>query len=109
MLELLTTEPGLQLYTGNFLTGALLGKDRRLYRQGDGIALETQHFPDSPNHPQFPSTRLEPGQVFSSTTIYRFLTMSSRDIAKSDVGTTRLPEGEIIPGQLRTQPGMDGA
>jgi aldose 1-epimerase len=109
VLELLTTEPGLQLYTGNFLTGALLGKDRRLYRQGDGIALETQHFPDSPNHPQFPSTRLEPGQVFSSTTIYRFLTMSSRDIAKSDVGTTRLPEGEIIPGQLRTQPGMDGA
>lgn len=107
VLEVLTTEPGLQLYTGNFLTGALLGKDRRLYRQGDGIALETQHFPDSPNHPQFPSTILEPGRAFSSTTIYRFLTMSPRDIAKSDVGTTLLPAGEIIPVRLRTQAGME--
>lgn len=55
-LEVLTTEPGLQLYAANFLNGAVLGKNQRLYRQGDGIALETQHFPDSPNHPQFPST-----------------------------------------------------
>jgi aldose 1-epimerase len=74
VLELATTEPGLQVYTGNFLSGAVVGKARRLYRQGDGIALETQHFPDSPNHPHFPSTVLEPGQVWSSTTIYRFLT-----------------------------------
>jgi aldose 1-epimerase len=74
VLELLSTQPGLQLYTANFLTGAVMGKGRRLYRQGDGIALETQHFPDSPNHPQFPSTILEAGCVWSSTTIYRFST-----------------------------------
>jgi aldose 1-epimerase len=72
VLEMLTTEPGLQVYTGNCLSGAVLGKGGRLYRQGDGIALESQHFPDSPNHPQFPSTILEPGRVWSSTTVYRF-------------------------------------
>jgi aldose 1-epimerase len=72
VLEVLTTQPGLQVYTANFLTGAVMGKGRRLYRQGDGIALETQHFPDSPNHPQFPSTVLEAGCVWSSTSIYRF-------------------------------------
>ena len=77
ILELLTTEPGLQVYSGNFLSGAVLGKGGRLYRQGDGIALETQHFPDSPNHPQFPSTILEPGRVWSSTTVYRFRGMTS--------------------------------
>jgi aldose 1-epimerase len=71
-LEVLTTEPGLQVYTGNFLSGAVSGKGGRLYRQGDGIALETQHFPDSPNHPQFPSTILEPGREWMSTTVYRF-------------------------------------
>jgi aldose 1-epimerase len=74
VLEILTTEPGVQLYTGNFLSGAVMGKDRRLYRQGDGIALETQHFPDSPNHPEFPSTILEAGHVWSSMTVYRFST-----------------------------------
>lgn len=96
VLEVLTTEPGLQLYTGNFLTGAVRGKRRRLYRQGDGIALETQHFPDSPNHPQFPSTVLEAGCLWSSTTIYRFLRpMSPRqrafsdDNAESDLRTIR--------------------
>lgn len=97
VLELSTTEPGLQVYTGNFLSGAVVGKDRRLYRQGDGIALEPQHFPDSPNHPQFPSTVLEPGQVWTSTTVYRFSTMSHSDIAESVVSTTRPQRGEIIP------------
>jgi aldose 1-epimerase len=72
VVELLTTEPGLHVYSGNFLSGAVVGKGGRLYRQGDGISLETQHFPDSPNRPQFPSTILEPGRVWSSTTIYRF-------------------------------------
>ena len=76
VVEVLTTEPGLHVYTGNFLSGAVVGKGGRLYRQGDGISLETQHFPDSPNHPQFPSTILEPGRVWSSTTIYRFRTTS---------------------------------
>ena len=77
VLELLTTEPGVHLYTGNFLCGAVVGKARRLYRQGDGIALETQHFPDSPNHPEFPSTILEAGHTWSSTTVYRFSTIQS--------------------------------
>jgi aldose 1-epimerase len=75
VLEVLTTEPGLQLYTANFLNGGVSGKNRRLYRQGDGIALETQHFPDSPNHPQFPTTVLEPGHVWRSATTYRFSTL----------------------------------
>jgi len=82
-LELLTTEPGLQVYSGNFLSGTVPGKGRRLYRQGDGICLETQHFPDSPNQPHFPSTVLEPGQVWCSTTVYRL--MSHSDIAESDL------------------------
>lgn len=77
VLELVTTEPGIHLYTGNFLSGAVVGKDRRLYRQGDGIALETQHFPDSPNHAEFPSTILEAGRTWSSTTVYRFSTIRS--------------------------------
>ena len=71
-LEVLTTEPGVQFYTGNSLTGALVGSGGRAYRQGDGLALETQHFPDSPNQPGFPSTVLRPGEVFRSTTLLRF-------------------------------------
>lgn len=78
VLEVMTTEPGLQLYTGNFLSGAVVGKGGRLYRQGDGIALETQHFPDSPNHPGFPSTVLEPGRAWRSTTVYRLRTRATR-------------------------------
>lgn len=70
-LEILTSEPGLQVYTGNHLDGSLAGTGGRLYRQGDGIALETQHAPDSPNRPEFPSTVLRPGRVFSSTTVFR--------------------------------------
>jgi aldose 1-epimerase len=78
VVELLTTEPGLQLYTGNYLCGSVPGKGGRLYRQGDGIALEPQHFPDSPNHPQFPSTILQPGCVWASTTVYRFGNVARR-------------------------------
>ena len=96
VLEVLTTEPGLQLYTGNFLNGAVLGKNRHLYRQGDGIALETQHFPDSPNQPHFPTTVLEPGQVWSSTTVYRFSTMSHADISESVASTNGSSPGTII-------------
>lgn len=70
-VEILTTEPGLQLYTGNALSPNVLGKHNWRYRPGDGVALETQHFPDSPNHPEFPSTWLEAGELFSSTTVYR--------------------------------------
>ncbi|MBC7811614.1 MAG: galactose mutarotase [Burkholderiales bacterium] len=71
-LEIWTVEPGLQFYAGNFLDGTLVGSSGGLYRQSDGFALETQHFPDSPNHADFPSTVLEPGETYQTTTIYRF-------------------------------------
>jgi aldose 1-epimerase len=67
-----TTEPGVQFYTGNFLQGDLVGTSGKTYRQSDGFTLETQHFPDSPNQPSFPSTTLNPGQTFHSTTVYEF-------------------------------------
>ena len=70
-LEVDTTEPGMQFYSGNFLDGTLAGTSGKFYRQSDGFALETQHYPDSPNHPNFPSTVLRPGQVFASTTVFR--------------------------------------
>ena len=72
MLDIETTEPAMQFYSGNFLDGSLLGTGGALYRQGDGLCLEPQHFPDSPNRPDFPATVLRPGEVFSSTTVYRF-------------------------------------
>jgi aldose 1-epimerase len=74
VLEVLTEEPGIQFYSGNFLDGTLVGTSGRTYRQGDGLALETQHFPDSPNHPNFPSTVLRPGDRYDTTTVYRFST-----------------------------------
>jgi aldose 1-epimerase len=69
-LTIFTTEPGLQFYSGNFLDGTLVGTSGRIYRQSDGLALETQHFPDSPNQPDFPSTELRPGEVYDSTTVF---------------------------------------
>jgi aldose 1-epimerase len=74
VLRTYTTEPGVQFYTGNFLQGDLVGTSGHTYRQSDGFTLETQHFPDSPNHPSFPTTRLDPGHTFTSTTIYKFST-----------------------------------
>jgi aldose 1-epimerase len=71
-LTVLTTEPGIQFYGGNFLDGTLVGTSGRMYRMGDGFALETQHYPDSPNHANFPSTVLRPGQTYRSTTVYQF-------------------------------------
>jgi aldose 1-epimerase len=71
-MEVWTTEPGVQLYTGNFLTPGLKGKDGKTYDKRYGFCLETQHFPDSPNHPNFPTTVLRRGQQFRSTTIYKF-------------------------------------
>jgi aldose 1-epimerase len=71
-LRILTTEPGIQFYSGNFLDGTLVGTSGKVYRQTDGFALETQHYPDSPNQPNFPSTVLRPGQEYETTTIYRF-------------------------------------
>jgi aldose 1-epimerase len=71
VLSVLTDQPGIQFYSGNFLDATLIGTSGRMYRQGDGLALETQHFPDSPNKPNFPSTVLRPGQVYRTTTIYQ--------------------------------------
>jgi aldose 1-epimerase len=72
VMEVLTTEPGVQFYTGNFLDGTITGKAGKVYGQRSGFCLETQHFPDSPNKPAFPSVVLRPGQQYRSTTIYRF-------------------------------------
>ena len=71
-MEVLTTEPGLQFYCGNFLDGKLTGKSGRPYEFRNGFCLETQHYPDSPNQPSFPSTILRPGQTLKSTTVFRF-------------------------------------
>jgi aldose 1-epimerase len=71
-LRMATNEPGLQFYSGNFLDGTLTGPSGRTYRQGDALCLETQHFPDSPNKPSFPSTVLRPGQTYRTTTIHSF-------------------------------------
>lgn len=72
MLEVYTTEPGLQFYSGNFLDGTLQGNNGIAYERRYGLAMETQHFPDSPNQPSFPSTILRPGEEYRSRTIYRF-------------------------------------
>lgn len=72
MVEMYTTEPGVQFYTSNFLDG-VEGKDGNVYRHWGGFTLEAQHFPDSPNQPDFPSTRLDPGEKYNQTTIYKFL------------------------------------
>ena len=71
-MEVLTTEPGIQFYSGNFLDGSDLGKDGVVYEHRTGLCLETQHFPNSPNQPDFPSTVLRPGETYRSTTVYRF-------------------------------------
>jgi aldose 1-epimerase len=73
-MEVLTTEPGVQFYSGNFLNGTVIGKGGAVYQQRAGFCLETQHYPDSPNKENFPSTVLEPGQTYRTTTLYRFST-----------------------------------
>jgi len=74
VMDIATTEPAVQFYSGNFLDGRLRGANGCAYRQGDGLCLETQHFPDSPNRPEFPTTVLRPGQLLKSTTVHRFST-----------------------------------
>ena len=71
-LDVHTTEPGVQFYSGNFLDGSIRGKGDRSYGRRSGFCLETQHFPDSPNQPRFPSTVLRPGEEYRSRTVYRF-------------------------------------
>lgn len=72
VLEVLTTEPAIQFYSGNFLAGTVVGQSGGTYRQSDGLCLETQHYPDAPNQPSFPSTVLNPGETYQTTTIFRF-------------------------------------
>lgn len=74
VLEVLTTEPGVQFYTSNFLDGLIKGKQGIAYPRNGALCLETQHFPDSPNHPAFPTTQLKPGEKFHSVTVFRFST-----------------------------------
>lgn len=71
-LEVWTTQPGVQFYTGNFLDGKVIGKNSHAYQRRNGFCLETQHFPDSPNHPDFPSTILKPGETFHQTAVFKF-------------------------------------
>ncbi len=72
VMEVLTTEPGVQFYTGNFLNGSLTGKGGKVYQRRAALCLETQHFPDSPNKPKFPTTTIKAGETRKSTTVYRF-------------------------------------
>ncbi len=74
VMEVFTTEPGVQFYTGNFLDGTITGKQGRVYQRRYAFCLETQHYPDSPNQPAFPSTILRPGQTYHTTTVYKFST-----------------------------------
>ena len=74
VLEVSTTQPGVQFYTGNFLDGTVTGKQGHVYNRRYAFCLETQHFPDSPNHPEFPSTILKPGETFQSKTVFKFST-----------------------------------
>jgi aldose 1-epimerase len=71
-VEVYTTEPGVQFYSGNFLTGSITGKGNVVYAKRFGLCLETEHFPDSPNQPQFPTVVLKPGEIYKTTTVYKF-------------------------------------
>jgi aldose 1-epimerase len=73
-MDVLTTEPGIQMYSGNFLDGSLTGKSGKAYQHRFGFCLETQHYPDSPNKPAFPTTELKPGQTYKTSTVYKFYT-----------------------------------
>ncbi len=72
MLEVITDQPGMQLYTGNFLNGTISGHGGKIFKFRSGMCLESGHYPDSPNHPEFPTTIINPGETLKSTTIYRF-------------------------------------
>jgi len=74
-VKIYTTQPGIQFYSGNFLDGSITGKGGKVYQKHYGLCLETQHFPDSPNHPDFPNTILKPGEVYQETTVYHFETV----------------------------------
>ena len=74
VLTVETTQPGVQFYSGNFLDGSAIGKGGWAYQIHDGFCFEPQHYPDSPNHPAFPSTELKPGETYKNTIVYKFST-----------------------------------
>ena len=74
VLEVFSTEPAMQFYSGNFLDGTIRGKGGWTYQARDAFCMEPQHYPDSPNHPEFPSVVLKPGKVYKNTIVYRFST-----------------------------------
>jgi aldose 1-epimerase len=74
VMDVLTTQPGIQFYSGNFLDGSLIGKGGIAYQKYAALCLETQHYPDSPNHPNFPSTVLRVGESYEESTVYKFTT-----------------------------------
>jgi aldose 1-epimerase len=86
-LDIFTTEPGLQFYSGNFLDGTISGKSGHVYGHRSALVLETQHFPDSPNHPNFPSTILWPGQEYRSQTVFVF--GLARGVSPTDTAAVR--------------------
>jgi aldose 1-epimerase len=86
VMSLWSTQPGLQFYSGNFLDGSTIGKDHHVYRRGDAFVLEPQRFPDTPNHPDFGSARLAPGETYRNTIIYRFATDSGREVKSGMTG-----------------------
>lgn len=87
VMEVFTTQPGVQFYSGNFLDGTLTGKGGWRYVKHSGLCLETQHFPDSPNQPQFPSTALQPGVVYQQTTVYRFTVSPTVETEQANAAT----------------------
>ena len=78
ILEVYTTQPGIQFYSGNFLDGSITGKNGKVYKQHWGLCLETQHFPDSPNQPSFPNSILRPGEKYRELTVYKFLVKETK-------------------------------
>jgi aldose 1-epimerase len=74
LMEVWSTEPATQFYSGNFLDGSITGKGGWVYKFRDGFCFEPQHYPDSPNHPAFPTTELSPGETYKNTIIYKFST-----------------------------------
>ena len=85
VLTIRTDQPGIQFYSGNFLDSTLVGTSGRMYRQGDAFALETQHFPDSPNHANFPNTVLRPGEVYNTTSSYQLSTTDTDQLPGPDM------------------------
>ena len=103
VMEVFTTEPGVQFYTGNFLDGTVKGKGGVVYKKHQAFCLETQHFPDSVHHANFPSTILRPGQTYTQTTIYRFSAVLIDEAAPGDVGwaSPRPAPPDILNSRIR--------